>query len=162
MTTLSKPRAKPGAAQAKTPSDPMPSDPMKLAADPTMSKDEKLDALESLEQDAKQLAVAADEGMSGGEQTNLRTVLEAKRALDPPPVEIAFAVVAREFEEQLRQTLGTQAHAVISAAIEAVDAARRAIAERAKAPSPPPGVPAPGSAGELREELDKEKLDPGG
>jgi hypothetical protein len=46
------------------------------------SKQEKADALEDLEQDARQLAIASCEGMDGGEPTALAEVLHAKEALE--------------------------------------------------------------------------------
>ena len=166
MTTLSKPRAKSGSgtsrAQAKVehPAKDF-SNPIEVVADPALSTPEKFTVLNSLEQDARQLAIASAEGMDGGEETRLRDVMQAKRSLELPSADAAFAVVSRIFEEQLRETLGTDTHVLIAQAIEAIRAARKAMAERAEAPSPPPGVPEPGSADELEEELDKEKLDPG-
>ena len=165
VTTISKPRAKSSATsppRAKVEQPAMVfSDPGEVVADATLSTREKLHTLDSLEQDARQLAVASGEGMSGGEETKLRPVLQAKRSLDAPSAEAAFAIVARTFEEQLAETLGTEAHVLITRAIDAIKAAREAIAARAHAPAPPAGAPEPGSTKELEEELDKEKLDPG-
>jgi DNA-binding FadR family transcriptional regulator len=98
--------------------------------------------------------------MSGGEETNLREVLQAKRNVELPSAEAAFTVVTASFEKQLQETLGTEAHALISRALEAMRDAREAIARMAETPSPPPGAPKPGSTEELDEELAKEKLDP--
>lgn len=134
---------------------------MEVVADPTLSKQDKTHALDSLEQDARQLAVAAAEGMSGGEETQLRPVLQAKRSLELPSDAAAFTVVQRELEQKLRETQGTGAHAAISRAIDAINEARAAIADLANAPKVPPGAPLPGSDEELQEEIDKEKLDPG-
>lgn len=166
MNTLSKPRVRPGSgtsrarAKGEQPAKAC-SDPMEVVADPSLSTHDKLVALNSLEQDARQLATASAEGMSGGEETKLRTVLQAKRSLEFPSAEAAFAMVLRTFEEQRRKTAGTETHVLMTQAIDAIKAAREAMAERADAPTPPPGVPEPGSADELQEELDKEKLDPG-
>jgi len=137
------------------------SDPKQVLVDPTLSTHEKRQALDSLEQDARQLAVATAEGMDGGEQTTLHNVLQAKRSLDEGSSEGAFSQVLRTFEEQLPNTLGTEAHALIAHAIDAIHAARDAIAERHNAAIPPPGAPEAGSQKELKEEIDKEKLDPG-
>ena len=68
-------------------------DPQQVVADPALSKQEKAEALETLEQDARLLATATEEGMTGGEQSKLREVLNAKKALEcqtdaakcPPP-----------------------------------------------------------------------------
>ena len=134
--------------------------PTEVVADPELSTNEKLDALGSLEQDARQLSVASAEGMSGGEDTGLRNVLEAKRTLELPSPDTAFTVVLRTFQDQLPHTLGTETHALITRAMDAITAAREAIARRADMPAQPAGAPTPGSTEELEEELVKEKLDP--
>jgi hypothetical protein len=56
--------------------------PHEVIADPALSKQEKVEALAELEQDARLLATAAAEGMTGGEPSNLREVLDAKEALE--------------------------------------------------------------------------------
>lgn len=56
--------------------------PQQVLADPALSMQEKLEALETLEQDARLLATATEEGMTGGEQSKLRDVLKAKEALE--------------------------------------------------------------------------------
>jgi hypothetical protein len=79
-------------------------DPQQIVADPALSKQDKLEALEMLEQDARLLAMATEEGMTGGEQSNLRDVLTAKKSLEgstdaasnPPPD--SEAEVAKEVE----------------------------------------------------------------
>jgi hypothetical protein len=45
--------------------------PIEIVADRSPSKQEKAEALEDLEQDAWQLAIASGEGMGGGEPTAL-------------------------------------------------------------------------------------------
>jgi hypothetical protein len=57
-------------------------DPQQVVADPALSKQDKLKALETLEQDARLLATATEEGMTGGEHSNLRDVLSAKKTLE--------------------------------------------------------------------------------
>jgi len=166
VTSLSKPRAKSGSrpppadAKVEHPAKSF-ADPMQVVADPALSAREKQVALDALEQDARQLATASMEGMSGGEETNLRDVLQAERYLGDSSTDNAFAVVARTLEDQLRETRGTDTHVLIARAIDAITAARTAMAARDELPAPPPGVPEPGSTAELQEELDKEKLDPG-
>jgi len=128
-------------------------DPAQVVADPDLSTGEKIRALNSLEQDARQLAVATAEGMSGGEETKLRGVLQAKRMLELPSSETAFTIVQQTFEAQLHNTLGSETHELITRALDAIKAAREAIARRVE-------TPAPGSTDELEEELIKEKLDP--
>ena len=165
VTTLTRPSAKAGTAAAAHPKVEQPgkafSDPSEVVSDPELSAGEKRVALDTLEQDARQLAVASAEGMDGGEETKLHNVLEAKRLLDLPSIDAAFAVVLRAFEEHGRDSLGTDLHVLVERAIEAITNAREAIADRAKSPAPPPGVPRAGSRRELEEELEKEKLDPG-
>ena len=163
MATLSKPRSESNTSKRAKIEQPAKafSQPREVVADPSLSTHEKLHALNSLEQDARQLAVAAAEGMSGGEETNLRPVLQAKRSLEVPADDAAFTVVLRMFEAQLKETLGTDTHALIVRAIDAMKSARDALENRAHQPTPPPGAPKPGSTEELREELNKEMLDPG-
>ena len=57
-------------------------DPQDVVADPALSKEEKVEALETLEQDARLLTTAAQEGMTGGEENKLQEVLDAKKALE--------------------------------------------------------------------------------
>ena len=136
------------------------SDPAEVLTDRALSTSDKRAALDALEQDARQLAVASAEGMAGGEQTNLRNVLEAERTIDQSAVDRAFTIVLRSLEEQRLKTRGTDTDVLITQAIDAITAARAAIKRQESAPVPP-GAPAPGSKEELQEELNKEKLDPG-
>jgi hypothetical protein len=145
-------------------------EPAHVVADPDLTTVEKQRALDAMEQDARQLAVATAEGMNGGEETRLHDVLRAKQTLEmpaaetafSPAVETAFRVVRQTFEAKLQETPGTASHALIVSALDAIRRARDAIAETERTPPPPPGVPAPGSAEELEEEIEKEQLDPGG
>jgi hypothetical protein len=134
--------------------------PAEVVADPALAKDEKLAALDAMEQDAKQLAVASGEGMSGGEDTNLRDVLVARKMIDLPPSDAAFAVVLQTLESKLAGAEGSDLHGVIAHAIDAIHATRNAIGRMGDMPPPPSGAPDPGSPQELEEELAKEKLDP--
>jgi hypothetical protein len=131
--------------------------PSEVVADTSLTRQEKIVALNSLEQDARQLATASGEGMSGGEDTALREVLLARNTLDLPAAEVAVAVVLQSFEAKLAQAEGTDGHAVIGRAIEAIKAALQAIDGMEELPS---GAPEPGSKKDLEEELAKEKLDP--
>jgi len=104
--------------------------PAEVVIDPLLSKDEKAHALEGMEQDARQLSTAAAEGMTGGEGTGLQDVLAAKEALELPelpPFDLAVSVVLQSFRARLQSTEGSEAHALIARAIEAVEAARGAI-----------------------------------
>jgi hypothetical protein len=60
-------------------------EPQEVAEDSSLSKPQKDKALDTLEQDARQLSEASAEGMAGGERTKLHEVLKAKETLAPPP-----------------------------------------------------------------------------
>jgi len=135
--------------------------PAHMAVDPALSKDQQAHALAAMEQDARQLSTATAEGMGGGEPTRLHEVLVAKNTLDLPADSIVFAVVVDSLRAKLPEAKGTQAHAAIVRAIEAVEAACAAIGKIARARAIPSGEPAtPALDKELAEELNKEKLDP--
>ena len=101
--------------------------PAEVVVDAVLTKDEKVRALETLEQDARQMAVAAGEGMAGGERAGLGDVLAAKDALELPPFDLAVAVVVQSLRAKSPQYEGTDAHALIAGAIEALEAAWAAI-----------------------------------
>jgi osmotically inducible protein OsmC len=58
--------------------------PVQVVTNPALSTQAKVEKLQELEQDARQLATASAEGMQGGEPTNLHEVLDAKEALGIP------------------------------------------------------------------------------
>jgi hypothetical protein len=60
-------------------------EPQEVVADSSLTKPEKVKALDTLEQDARQLSEASAEGMDGGERTKLHEVLKAKETLAPTP-----------------------------------------------------------------------------
>jgi hypothetical protein len=135
--------------------------PAHMVVDPTLSKDQKVRALEAMEEDARQLSTATAEGMGGGEPTQLNEVLVAKNTLGLLPNKLAFAVVAECLRARLSEATGTQAHAVIAHAIEAVEEASAAIQKMARASAILAGEPTtPAPDKELAEELNNEKLDP--
>jgi hypothetical protein len=77
--------------------------PGQVVADPALSKDEKSEALETLEQDARLLSTASGEGMTGGEETNLQDVLNAQQGLKgrtAAPTSGSEAEVAEEVEKE--------------------------------------------------------------
>ena len=59
-------------------------EPHEVVEHPSLSKVRKAETLDVLEQDARQLAEATSEGMSGGERNKLHEVLIAKKMLDLP------------------------------------------------------------------------------
>ena len=60
-------------------------EPHEVVSDSSLSLDQKIKTLDTLEQDARQLADASSEGMGGGERGKLHEVLIAEKALDRPP-----------------------------------------------------------------------------
>jgi len=58
------------------------SHPMDIVESDILSKDEKIEALNAWEEDARRLSVATAEGMSGGEPSRMIDVAEAKTALE--------------------------------------------------------------------------------
>lgn len=101
--------------------------PAEVVVDSVLTKDEKVRALETMEQDARQMAVAAGEGMAGGERARLGDVLAAKGALELPPFDLAVAVVTQSLRAKLPDYEGTETHTLIAGAIEALEAACAAI-----------------------------------
>lgn len=101
--------------------------PAEVVVDSVLTKGEKVRALETMEQDARQMAVAAGEGMVGGERARLGDVLAAKDALELPPFDLAVTVVVQSLRAKLPQYEGTEAHTLIVGAIEALQAACAAI-----------------------------------
>jgi hypothetical protein len=92
-------------------------------ADPSLSKQEKAEALEDLEQDARQLAIASGEGMSGGEPTALAEVLNAKEALVLPSTDFAYELVLKDLEA--RRLTGDGDSRLIAQAAAALAALRK-------------------------------------
>lgn len=60
-------------------------EPAEVVADGSLSHQEKAEVLDSLEQDARLLADATSEGMTGGELNKLHEVLTAKEELARKP-----------------------------------------------------------------------------
>jgi hypothetical protein len=131
---------------------------LEVVADPALSKPQKERALDTLEQDARLLATASAEGMTGGEPTNLRDVLHAKDALEMPPTTCAYEAVLRDLRTRQAEGPRERTQALIKHAIEALEALERADVATA---SPVPGnPPPPGSDEEIAKEAETEKLDP--
>ncbi len=100
--------------------------PHDIVVDPVLSKEQKIDALSSLEQDARQLAIASSEGMSGGEETGLQEVLHARDVVELPPITHAYEVVLKDLH--LRQISGAsgEMQKLVEQAIAALDAIKNA------------------------------------
>ncbi len=133
------------------------SEPHEVVIDPALSKQQKIEALENLEQDARQLMAASDEGMTGGEPNKLHAVLDARESLEKPPSEYAYGVVMHDLRARLYTELPIDDRAAIEKAVEALHAVAHMTAKAVPAPE---GVPPPGSKAEMRDEIEREKLDP--
>jgi len=90
MTDLKRTGPKPPHSQFESSAD--------VVADPTLSKNEKLEALGNLEQDAQQLSVASNEGMIGGEVSQLQEVMKAREILERTPMQHAYALVLQDLQ----------------------------------------------------------------
>lgn len=95
--------------------------PGEVVADSSLSTQEKAKALEGLEQDARQLAIASNEGMSGGEPTALAEVLHAEAAL--APTDFAYELVLKDLETRRRSGDGDPR--LIAQAVAALEALRK-------------------------------------
>ena len=94
--------------------------PHEVVIDPELSKKQKVEALDSLEQDARQLAIASSEGMSEGEAIGLQEVLHARSVLALPPLSIAYEVVLQDLHRKLLSSSDGEIRAVIQQAITAL------------------------------------------
>ena len=57
-----------------------------VIADPSLSKEEKAEALDALEQDARLLTTATQEGMTGGEESKLgKSLMRRRLSRNPQP-----------------------------------------------------------------------------
>ena len=84
-------------------------DPLEVAIDPALSTEQKKEALGTLEQDARQLSVASDEGMTGGEPVKLGDVLDAKASLErSPPISAGTATTAAKADPQAESRKGNE------------------------------------------------------
>ncbi len=137
--------------------------PQEVVIDPVLSKRQKSDVLDALEQDARQLSMAASEGMTGGEPTGLRAVLDAKDALALPPVDQAYGIVLKDLEAKAKAAAPGEDRAAAAKALAALHAEQQPAglrAAHAAAASPLRGEPVPGSAAERELEEKLQKLDP--
>jgi len=94
--------------------------PHEVVVDPGLSKEQKLEALDSLEQDARQLAIASSEGMSDGETTGLQEVLHARDVLEMPPLSIAYEVVLQDLHLRLMGVEGDEMRTMLQQTIAAL------------------------------------------
>ena len=138
-------------------------EPLEVVIDPGLSKDQKKEALDSLEQDARQMATAAAEGMTGGEPTKLHEVLDAKDSLDLHPTAVAYSLVQKDLHAQRSAAEGGPARAAAEHALVALDAAAKAGAApvvTAAHGATADDIPIAGSTQEAETERAMEALDP--
>ncbi len=94
--------------------------PHEVVVDPALSKEQKIEALDSLEQDARQLAIASSEGMSDGEATGLQEVLHARDVLEMPPLSIAYEVILQDLHLRLMGVEGDEMRTMLQQTIAAL------------------------------------------
>lgn len=138
-------------------------DPLEVVIDPGLSKVQKIEVLDGLEQDARQLADAATEGMTGGAPNLLHDVLDAKDALELSPKAVAYALVHKDLHDQRKTaedgtTRAAAEHALV--ALHGVAKAGEATAALAAHGAVPDASPTAGSAAEAETERAMERLDP--
>jgi hypothetical protein len=126
--------------------------PHEVVIDPVLSKRQKSDVLDALEQDARQLSAAASEGMTGGEPTGLHEVLNAKDTLGLPPVDQAYDIVLKDLQAKASAAGSAGDSAAAGKALAALVAEQRPARLRA--------ADAASSAAERDLEAKLEKLDP--
>jgi hypothetical protein len=115
-------------------------DPREVVADPALSNAQKVEALGTLEQDARQLAAASSEGMAGGERNKLHDVLNAKDMLAAPPVADAYETVLRDLRSRQKQEAGKNTRVLLAQAVEALDELVASFATPATATYGPPNL----------------------
>ena len=138
-------------------------DPLEVVIDPDLSKDQKREVLGTLEQDARQLAEAANEGMAGGAPNPLHDILDAKDSLELHPTALAYALVHKDLYDQHKTAADDTTRAAAKHALVALDtlaksgAATAALATHGAVADP---TPVPGSTAEADAERAMERLDP--
>jgi hypothetical protein len=110
-------------------------EPHDVVVDGTLSPEQKSAALDTLEQDARQLADAATEGMTGGEANKLHDVLGAKDRLGLSVLADAYTAVLRDLRSrQERQSLSAARQ--LDEAIFVVAGVAATVAQDAARPAP--------------------------
>ncbi len=138
-------------------------EPHDVLIDPALSKAEKSDILDTLEQDARQMSEASNEGMAGGELAKLHDVLEARDSLELPPVAHAYDLVVKDLRARVKTELPSDHRVLMELGLTAVEAVANSLIlnpvpkGRAAAAA---GMPDPGVAAEIEDEIARERLDP--
>jgi hypothetical protein len=95
-------------------------EPHEVVLDFSLSKAQKVEALDTLEQDARQLAEASSEGMGGGERTKLHEVLVAKNALGLPVTD-AYETVLQDLQARQKRDPAIDTQILLKQAIAALE-----------------------------------------
>ena len=97
-------------------------EPQEVVEDSSLSKAQKVETLDTLEQDARQLAEASSEGMGGGEPNNLHDVLIAKDALSLQSLaDDAYATVLQDLRSRQKRDPAIKTRILLAQAIAALD-----------------------------------------
>jgi hypothetical protein len=131
-----------------------------VVIDSALSKEQKMEALDALEQDARQLSVASAEGMIGGEPSKLHDVLDAKDSLEMPPIGHAYGSVLSDLRSRLKADVTGDTRDALEKALEALDAVVRLSTQKTSACVPTSGTDVGPRGAEIDDEVTREKLDP--
>jgi hypothetical protein len=104
--------------------------PLEVIVDSSLSPSQKMKALDTLEQDARQLAEASSEGMGGGERNKLHDVLVAKDTLALPPMSAAYDSVLQDLRAWRRSDTGIASQTLLEEAIMALERLRALLPKR--------------------------------
>ena len=96
-------------------------EPHEVVADSSLSIAQKTEALDTLEQDARQLAEASSEGMGSSEGNKLHDVLTAKDALAWLPVANAYEAVLQDLRSRQKRDATIDTQVLLNQAIAALD-----------------------------------------
>jgi hypothetical protein len=96
-------------------------EPHEVVADASLSKAQKVEALDTLEQDARQMVEASNEGMGGGEPDKLHDVLVAQDKLAVLPVADAYETVLRDLRARETRDPTIDTRVLIKQAIAALE-----------------------------------------
>jgi hypothetical protein len=96
-------------------------EPHEVVVDASLSKAQKVEALDTLEQDARQMVEASNEGMGGGERDKLHDVLIAKDRLAVLPVADAYETVLQDLRARETRDPTIDTRVLLKQAITALE-----------------------------------------
>jgi hypothetical protein len=97
-------------------------EPQEVVMDSSLSKSQKVEALDTLEQDAREMAEASSEGMRGGERNKLHDVLIAEDMLASPALTGAYETVLQDLRSRQKRDPAIDTQVLLKQAIAALDA----------------------------------------